>query len=154
MPKKQDRKNTEPKQASEKQKATDTKAGDAIDHIFDALDTESQGSIKKQDLLKVLARHGILEDDLRIKETIEALNKIGVLSPFDDGRVVLGRYELGQMAKEAGAISLESLTPDMADIKFRQAIALFPEDRERIQKFISTNIIGELLSGNEDTGVE
>lgn len=79
---------------------------------------------------------------------------IGVLTPFDDGRVQLGRYELGQMAKEAGAISLESLTPDMADIKFRQAIALYPEDRERIQSFISTNIIGELLTGKEDKGVE
>ena len=83
----------------------------------------------------------------------EAGVHIGVLSPFDDGRVVLGRYELGQLAKEAGAISLESLTPDMADLKFRQAIALFPEDRERIQKFISTNIIGELLTGNEDAGL-
>ncbi|MBI4894950.1 MAG: asparaginase [Candidatus Aenigmarchaeota archaeon] len=84
----------------------------------------------------------------------EAGVHIGVLSPFDDGRVILGRYELGQLAKEAGAISLESLTPDMADVKFRQAIALFPEDRDRIQKFISTNIIGELLTGKEDTGSE
>ncbi len=74
------------------------------------------------------------------------------LISFEDGRVVLGRYELGQMAKEAGAISLESLTPDMADIKFRQAIAMFPNDRDRIQQFISTNIIGELLTGNEDMG--
>ncbi|MBI1973793.1 asparaginase [Candidatus Micrarchaeota archaeon] len=89
-------------------------------------------------------------------DTIGAATKvgihIGVLSPFDDGRVVLGRYELGQMAKEAGAISLESLTPDMADLKFRQAIAMFPEDRDRIQEFISTNIIGELLTGKEDEG--
>ncbi len=75
---------------------------------------------------------------------------IGILSPFEDGRVILDRYELGQMALEAGAISLESLTPDMADIKFRHAIAMFPDDRDRIQKFISTNIVGELLSGEED----
>lgn len=70
---------------------------------------------------------------------------VGILSPFEDGRVVLDRYELGQMALDAGAISLESLTPDMADIKFRHAVALFPDDRDRIQEFISTNIIGELL---------
>lgn len=70
---------------------------------------------------------------------------VGILSPFEDGRVILDRYELGQMALEAGAISLESLTPDMADIKFRQAIALFPDDRGQVQKFISTDIVGELL---------
>ena len=79
---------------------------------------------------------------------------IGVLSPFEDGRVVLGRYELGQMAKEAGALSLESLTPDMAEIKFRQAIALFPNDRDRIQEFISTNMVGELLTGKEEATEE
>jgi L-asparaginase len=79
---------------------------------------------------------------------------VGILSPFEDGRVILERYELGALAKEAGAISLESLTPDMADIKFRHAIALWPDDRDRIQKFISTNIIGELLTGIEDKGVE
>jgi L-asparaginase len=76
---------------------------------------------------------------------------IGIISPFEDGRVILGRYELGAEALEAGAISLESLTPDMADLKFRQAIAMFPTDRDRIQQFISTNIIGELLTGTEDT---
>jgi len=75
---------------------------------------------------------------------------VGILSPFEDGRVILDRYELGSFAKEAGAISLESLTPDMADLKFRHAIALWPDDRERIQQFISTNIIGELLTGRED----
>jgi len=75
---------------------------------------------------------------------------VGILSPFEDGRVILDRYELGKFALEAGAIGLESLTPDMADIKFRQAIALFPDDRKRIQEFIATDIIGELLSGNED----
>ena len=77
---------------------------------------------------------------------------VGILSPFEDGRVILERYELGALAAEAGAISLESLTPDMADVKFRHAIALWPDDRERIQKFISTNIIGELLTGIEDEG--
>ncbi len=76
---------------------------------------------------------------------------VGIISPFEDGRVILGRYELGAEALEAGAISLESLTPDMADIKFRQAIAMFPTDREKIQEFISTNIIGELLTGAEDS---
>jgi L-asparaginase/Glu-tRNA(Gln) amidotransferase subunit D len=75
---------------------------------------------------------------------------VGILSPFEDGRVILDRYELGALAKEAGAISLESLTPDMADLKFRHAIALWPDDRDRIQEFISTNIVGELLSGSED----
>ncbi len=75
---------------------------------------------------------------------------VGILSPFEDGRVILERYELGALAKEAGAISLESLTPDMADVKFRHAIALWPDDRDRIQEFISTNIIGELLTGIED----
>lgn len=75
---------------------------------------------------------------------------VGILSPFEDGRVILSRYELGALAAEAGAISLESLTPDMADVKFRHAIALWPDDRDRIQEFISTNIVGELLTGIED----
>ena len=54
------------------------------------------------------------------------------------------------MALEAGAISLESLTPDMADVKLRQAIAKFPKNQDKIQEFISTNFVGELLSGAED----
>jgi L-asparaginase len=77
---------------------------------------------------------------------------VGILSPFEDGRVILDRYELGALAKEAGAISLESLTPDMADLKFRHAIALWPDDPTRIQEFISTNLVGELLTGVEDEG--
>jgi len=79
---------------------------------------------------------------------------IGILSPFEDGRVTLERYELGAKAKAAGAISLESLTPDMGDAKFRQAIAMHPKNPERIQAFISTDIIGELLPGFEDTNGE
>lgn len=75
---------------------------------------------------------------------------VGILSPFEDGRVILNRYELGALAEEAGAISMESLTPDMADVKFRHAIALWPDDRSKIQEFISTNIVGELLTGMED----
>lgn len=75
---------------------------------------------------------------------------IGILSPFEDGRVNLERYEMGVKAKNAGAISLESLTPDMADIKFRQAIALYPDDPLKIQEFISTNFVNELLPGFED----
>jgi L-asparaginase len=72
---------------------------------------------------------------------------VGILSPFEDGRVELERYELGQKAKEAGAISLESLTPAMGDVKFRQAISMHPEHPDRIQRFVSTNILGELLPG-------
>lgn len=72
---------------------------------------------------------------------------VGILSPFEDGRVELGRYELGQKAKDAGAIGLESLTPAMGDVKFRQAIALHPTRPDRIQQFVSTNILDELLPG-------
>ncbi|MBU1036419.1 asparaginase [Patescibacteria group bacterium] len=36
---------------------------------------------------------------------------VAIISPFEDGRVNLDRYQLGQLAKKAGAISLESLTP-------------------------------------------
>ncbi len=70
---------------------------------------------------------------------------VGILSPFEDGQVNLDRYELGQKVKEAGAISLESLTPAMAGVKLGQALALYPENREMIQAFISTDIMGELL---------
>lgn len=76
---------------------------------------------------------------------------VGILSPFEDGRVILDRYEPGQRAKEAGALSLESLTPAMADFKFRQAIAKYPNSREKVQAFIQTDIIGELLPAIEDT---
>ncbi len=75
---------------------------------------------------------------------------VGIISPFEDGRVNLERYELGQLAKAAGAINLESLTPAMADVKFRQAIAMHPDRPDLIQQFISTNIVGELLPGYED----
>ncbi len=75
---------------------------------------------------------------------------VGIISPFEDGRVILDRYELGKKAKEAGAISLESLTPDMGDVKFRQAIAMHPGRPDLIHKYISTDIIGELLPGIED----
>ena len=53
------------------------KMPDAIDYIFSALDVEAQGTIRKSDILGALEMRGILEDDLRIKETVEALNKIG-----------------------------------------------------------------------------
>lgn len=76
---------------------------------------------------------------------------VGIISPFEDGRVELERYELGLKAKEAGAISLGSLTPAMGDVKFRQAIAMHPNDRDKIQKYVLTNILGELLPGFVDT---
>ncbi|MBI4894952.1 MAG: glutaminase [Candidatus Aenigmarchaeota archaeon] len=57
------------------------KPKDTIDYIFDALDIEANGSIKKSDIIEALNRHGILEDDLRIKETVQALNKL------DDSRI-------------------------------------------------------------------
>ena len=77
---------------------------------------------------------------------------VGVMSPFDDGRVSLERYELGKLVRDAGGISLESLTPPMGDAKFRQAIAMHPNDRDAIQEFISTDIVQELLPGYEDEG--
>lgn len=85
-----------------------------------------------------------------IESATKASIYVGILSPFEDGQVTLERYELGKKAKDAGAVSLESLTPDMADIKFRQAIAEHGESKEEVQKFISTNIVGELLSGFEE----
>lgn len=88
-------------------------------------------------------------------DAIEAATKsgmhVGILSPFDDGRVVLERYELGAKAKAAGALSLESLTPAMADIKFRQALDMHPNHPDRIQRFLSTDLVGELLGGFEDS---
>ncbi len=75
-----------------------------------------------------------------------------IISPFEDGRVNLKRYLLGQKAEAAGALSLESLTPPMAQAKLRQAVAMFPGDPVRIQKFLSTNIVGELLTGMEFVG--
>jgi L-asparaginase len=85
-----------------------------------------------------------------IKDATEHGIHVGILSPFEDGRVILDRYELGKKAKDAGALSLESLTPDMADLKFRQAIAMHPSDPERIRAFLSTNIVGELLPGIDE----
>lgn len=76
---------------------------------------------------------------------------VGIISPFDDGRVILSRYELGQEAADAGAIGLESLTPAMADAKFRMAIAKHRGNPAGIQKLISADIIGELLPGLEDS---
>lgn len=96
------------------------------------------------------------EDDIPTISWVDAIRYatdkgvyVGILSPFQDGRVILDRYELGQKVKDAGGLSLESLTPDMGDIKFRWALALYPGDRQRIQEFLSTNITGELLPGLE-----
>ncbi len=87
-------------------------------------------------------------------DAIQAATKagihVGIISPFDDGQVILTRYELGQKVKDAGALSLESLTPAMGDVKFRMAIAMHPDKPDRIQKFLSTNILGELLECEED----
>jgi len=85
-----------------------------------------------------------------IRDATEAGIHVAILSPFDDGRVILDRYELGVEAAKAGAIGLESLTPAMADAKLRMAIAMHPNDREMIQQYVSTDLIGEMLPGYED----
>ena len=97
------------------------------------------------------------EDELPENNWIEAIRKaseagmhIAALSPFDDGRINLERYDLGQKARDAGMYSLESMTPDFADFKLRQAIALHGDNRAELQNFLSTDLIGEMLPGLED----
>jgi len=107
-------------------------AGNIPDRVWDLGD---DGSYSWIDAISTATQNGI---------------HVGVVSPFEDGRVTLERYELGQKAKDAGAMSLESLTPAIGDVKFRQAIAMHPERPDLIQRFISTNILGELLQGFED----
>ena len=85
-----------------------------------------------------------------IRKATSAGIHVGIVSPFADGKVNLDRYALGKKAKRAGAMSLESLTPAMADAKFRQAISLHPDDAEAIQRYISTDLAGELLRGNKE----
>lgn len=85
-----------------------------------------------------------------IRKATRAGIYVGIVSPFADGKVNLDRYTLGKKAKKAGVMSLESLTPAMADAKFRQAIALYPNDPQGIQKYISTDLAGELLRGKKD----
>lgn len=104
-------------------------------NIPDVLWDDGEDKYSWIDVIRQATQHGI---------------HIGIISPFEDGRVILDRYELGQKAKEAGALSLESLTPDMGDVKFRQAIAMHPDRPDLIQQFLSTNIVGELLPGFED----
>ncbi len=84
-----------------------------------------------------------------IRQASEAGMHVAALSPFDDGRINLDRYELGALARDAGMYSLGSLTPDMADFKFRQAIARHDEDRKALQFFLTTDMIGEMLPGLE-----
>jgi glutaminase len=67
------------------------KPADVIDLIFSALDIEANGYIKKADLIDALNFRGILEDDIRIKEVILALNKVGKegnISPADFRKIV------------------------------------------------------------------
>lgn len=66
------------------------------------------------------------------------------------GGVNLDRYELGQKAKEAGAIGMASLTPDMGDVKFRWGIAMHPNDPKALAEYLQTSIVGELLPGLVD----
>jgi len=56
------------------EKKTEAKKEDVIDLIFKSLDVKGIGSIKKNDLLEALYFRGILEDDLRIRGVVEALN--------------------------------------------------------------------------------
>ncbi len=44
--------------------------------IFDSLDTKAKGSISKKQILARLEKAGILKDDPRIKDTVDALGKI------------------------------------------------------------------------------
>lgn len=85
-----------------------------------------------------------------IQQATDAGIHVGIISPFEDGRVNLERYELGQKVMQAGGIGLASLTPDMGDVKFRMAIAMHPTDPAKIKEFIETDIVGELLPGYED----
>jgi len=48
---------------------------DFIDRMFDALDIDSRGYIRKDDLINALKVRGILDDDARIKDAIKYLNK-------------------------------------------------------------------------------
>jgi glutaminase len=48
---------------------------DEIDRIFDSLDTTSRGYIYKDEIIEALAIRGIVQGDLRIKETMTALKK-------------------------------------------------------------------------------
>lgn len=50
---------------------------DVVERIFNALDTESRGFIVKKALLQALHDRGILQDDVRIRQTVEGLKKYG-----------------------------------------------------------------------------
>lgn len=66
----------EPKEEKVTPKAVETKnSADVIDLIFDSLDIESRGLIKKGDLIDALKFRGILEDDIRIKGVMDSLSK-------------------------------------------------------------------------------
>ena len=82
-----------------------------------------------------------------IKQAIDAGIHVALLSAYNGEQVDLESYQMSQMAADMGALTLESLTFDMASFKFRQALAMFPNDPPMIQKYISTNFVGELLSG-------
>lgn len=58
-------------EVSKQQNGVKAAAPDSIDYIFSALDAVARGSIKKSDLLGALARNGVLEDDIRIKDTVQ-----------------------------------------------------------------------------------
>ena len=64
----------EPQEVTTK-KASSSKPADVIDLIFSSLDIEARGFIKKGDLIDALNFRGILEDDIRIKNVMEALSK-------------------------------------------------------------------------------
>ncbi len=56
-------------------KVKNMKKQDVFERIFSSLDVDSAGYIRKEDLIDSLAVRGILEDDIRIKETMTALDK-------------------------------------------------------------------------------
>ena len=91
--------------------------------------------------------------DVIAKATARGIH-IGIVSPFEDGEVDLTRYELGEKAQKAGALSMGSMVPAMADFKFRQAIAKFPNDPKKIEEYCLTDIVGEQLPRTSDQPIK
>jgi len=60
---------------SEKKKNVIKKPRDVIDLIFDSLDLDSRGHIKKSEFIKALNLRGIPENDLRLSQLFQVLNK-------------------------------------------------------------------------------
>ncbi len=77
-----------------------------FDNLFESLDVHSTGKILREDILEALKTKGILEDDLRIKETVQNLRSYALkqISPKDFRGIIEQNVTIIEKALAGGLV--------------------------------------------------